>query len=178
MSNRTEAIPRTTTWTIRLLFIFLLVGFARLTWHARPNSEELASSIHALDVATLGTILDRRTPAETDYDQQLLFWTTEVERILRVHPEDAELHAAGALVLDEPSNMYFSQLIRNSTASLGHGEELFQDNSASRANFDSFGGTRSFDLVRRATELDPSDPRWWRLRAVLLWPSPISSRIR
>jgi hypothetical protein len=109
----------------------------------------------------------------------LEFWITEIDRILEAHPGDAELHAAAALILNQPCSLYVSQLSRKVTEegslSLWDFQSAIIDQMReSRSRFDRVGSARAIELIRRATELEPNNLNWWRLRAILSWP-PLTS---
>lgn len=176
-------LPRPTAWLIGVLLLILLAGFGRMRWAARPGSEEFAASLHTLGKATVGHVVDLRTPAEAHPDDQLAFWRSEIDRILAEHPDDAELHAAAAVMLAESSLLYVSQLTRDvagasSSAPGAVSSQVFAGIRQTRSRFDTEGGRKSRQSIRRATELDPEDPRWWRLRAILMWPSALTSQGR
>jgi len=163
------------------LSLILAIGFGRLYWSARPGSDEFATSIHTLAGATVGTVWDLRTPAESFPDVQLDFWRSEVDRILEAHPDDAELHAAAAVMLDQPCFLFLSQLSRDvadtrASHPLAFSSAAFERHQEARTLFDEVGSAHATELIRRATELEPDDPRWWRFRAVLMWPPPLSSQ--
>ncbi|QDV88541.1 hypothetical protein TBK1r_75760 [Stieleria magnilauensis] len=101
-----------TVW-IGLLSILLLFGFVNLYWRARPGSEEFASSLHTLSLATIGVGVDMRTPAESYPDRQYEFWQEAVDRILKAHPDDAGLYAAAALIFHEPCLLYTSDVAKD-----------------------------------------------------------------
>ncbi|WP_372898013.1 hypothetical protein [Stieleria sp.] len=168
-----------TVW-IGLLSILLLFGFVNLYWRARPGSEEFASSLHTLSLSTIGVGVDMRTPAESYPDRQYEFWQEAVDRILEAHPDDAGLYAAAALIFHEPCVLYTSDVAKDVADEDVHAVlfpgEVIDRIRESRSDFDRQGSARSSELIRRATELDPDDRRWWRLRAVLLWPSPMTSQ--
>lgn len=104
------AVDRGAVWVLAVLAVTLTLGIARMKWAARTGSEEFAASVHSLGEATLGAIWDWRTPAQRQPDEQLEFWTAEIDRILAEHPEDAELHAAAAAILEEPCSLFMSEL--------------------------------------------------------------------
>jgi hypothetical protein len=150
-------------------------------WSARRGSEELAGSWHSLRKATLGRVIEARSPAELYPDQQLDFWDSEINRILELHPKDAELHAAAAVMLDQPSLLFLSDLTErnlSNPASQNFGSSPISLSSlkSARERYDSESSERIARYAKIATELDADDPRWWRVRAVLLWPSALSNR--
>ena len=159
------------------LLLLTLFGLIRLHWLARPGSEEISSSMHRLTSATGGLIMDLRSPAESLPNQQLAFWKREVDRILDEHPEDAELHAAAAMMFYDPCFMYASEALRETAKDDPNSlvSTPFDRVRSLRGDFDQEGSQLSTELIKRATELDSDDPRWWRLRAVLLWPSAMTS---
>ncbi len=173
-NDKATRLPRSTLWLIVMLLAVLLVGFAPCGGRRETGSEELAMSLHTLASATVGKVYDLRTPAESYPDQQLEFWEAEIDRILKLHPGDAELHAAAAVVLSQPCSLYLPELIQKARTQ-GHGWDYpsiyLQTLNSARILFDHEGWLHATLLLRKATELQPDDPRWWRLRAVLLWPS-------
>ena len=178
LRTRSFRAPFFKTVCVGGLFI-VAIGFCRVYVSARSGSEEFASSLRALDLETIGRIVDRRTPAEASPDAQLDFWREETDRILEEHADDPELHAAAALLLHEPTSLYFSDLARElAEQNPKHWDlatQFFERARNLRLRFDTEGSQRANQLVRRATELDPDDVRWWRLRAVLLWPGPLAN---
>ncbi len=152
-----------------------------MRWSARDGSEEFATSIHTLGDATLGTLWDWRTPTEMTPSDQLEFWSWEVDRILAEHPGDAELHAAAAMMFHEPAIHFLSDLVAkaaddSSVAPLLWSSSVFDALTRSRTRFEREGGARAVALMESATDLEPDNPAWWRLRAALLRQSLLSKQ--
>ncbi|TWT83477.1 hypothetical protein CA13_49420 [Planctomycetes bacterium CA13] len=170
-----KSIPRLTTWVLGLLLVVFGIGVVRMAWASQSGSEEFATSIHSLCQWTIGMIWDCRTPAEKEPDQQLAFWKAKIDRVLAEHPDDAELHAAAALILDQPSMLYAAKLASQTLKDTGgdtfHFSKLFFDRlDQSQVAFQENASRQVPELTALATQMAPDDPRWWRLRAILLWP--------
>lgn len=165
---------RSTRFRVDLVLLVLLLatacaGLLRLWVVARPGSEEFAGPIHELNKATFGKIVDIRTPSEKLPVDQAAYWIDEVERVLEKHPEDAELHAACAMVLYEPSSIFVDTTFKEQVNAEPQFRvsELFDRLREHLDESDDAVEQRHLSLIRRATELAPNDPRWWRLRAIM-----------
>lgn len=168
-------------WVLIVLGCLIPLAVVRMWWSARPGSEEFASSWHSLRKATLGWIVEARSPAELYPDQQLDFWDSEIDRILDLHPKDAELHAAAAVMLDQPCLLFLSDLAERTLSNpasqtFGSSPIPLSGLQSARERYDSESSERIMRYAQIATELDADDPRWWRVRAVLLWTSALSNR--
>ncbi len=174
-----NVMQRLTRWMLAGLILLAALGVLRLRSHTRSGSEEFASSIHTLASATIGKIVDCRTPAEKCPDEQWAYWKSATDRVLADHPRDAELHAAAAVILNRPSLGYISDLtqkvIRGGGGnSMDFARDVMNQAADARANYDALGALHASRLIVQATELDPENPKWWRLRAVMLWPPMLS----
>ncbi len=112
---------------------------------------------------------------------QLEFWSYEIDRILAEHPDDAELHAAAALMFHEPAIHFLSSLIEkaadnSSVSPLLWSSYIFDSVARARIRFDREGGARAVALMESVTDLEPDNPAWWRLRAALLGQSLLSKQ--
>ena len=126
-------------------------------------------------MATLGTIFDRNTITASHPGKQLDFWSKSIDRILAENPSDAELHAAAAVLLEEPCIHLWSAEIAKEVAALdssawGFGKGVFARIKEASATYDEQASKRVCELLARSTEIEPNNTDWWRLRCILLWP--------
>lgn len=120
-----------------------------------------------------------RLPAE-----QAEFWLAETERILVEEPDNAELAAAAALLLDSPGTGFEYRFMIPQEKMLapwgfqGPPPEKLEyfvpqiDSDALAKSIDDFEERchrQCLAYAAKATELQPDEPRWWRLRAWLLF---------
>ncbi len=112
------------------------------------------------------TTISQREPAE-----QAEFWLPEVDRVLSQQPESAELCMGAAWVLDSPGVGYVTKHLKKGRSSPPALPPDFDTESLDRAcsQFEAACRTRCMELAARATELEPNDVRWWRMRAILLF---------
>lgn len=97
--------------------------------------------------------------------EQARFWVAEVDRILAEQPETPELLMGAALVLDRDATwlVYYMDVEGISP----EGERAAKRRR--RQPYERISGPRCLEFARRATELAPSDPRVWRVRAYTLF---------
>lgn len=119
--------------------------------------------------ATWGLVAGRYVPVSNrTAKEQGEFWLAETDRILKLHPDDAELLAGSALLLSDPCQGFeHNHLIQPGSLSVGI---LFTDWDAEREDLSAFDrATRSYkeELIRQATVADPNNSAWWQLRALL-----------
>ncbi len=166
-----------TTWLRRTAWALLLVALAiaavRLALVARPMEtswETIASTSRDAALGWTGwehTPISNREPAE-----QAEYWLREVDRILSSHPESAELCMGAAWVLDTPGAGFKVNDLERQNAGLritGVRQRYLGVSSCDRAcsQFEAKCGDRCLELAARATELEPHDVHWWRMRALL-----------
>ena len=121
--------------------------------------------------ATIGWFLGKYEPVDQrEPTDQADFWLRQTERILDAHQHDAEIAMGAALVLDTPSRGFMTCYIRPSDVVPGFGliPELDED-AIDRAlhAFHAKTDQRCLALAARAAELEPDNPRWRRLYALL-----------
>jgi hypothetical protein len=123
--------------------------------------------------ALVGWLGWKHEPIDTQEPlDQATFWLAEVERIHEAEMETAELCMGSAWVLDSPGvrfmQNYFKQQDAASMLPPGFGVTLDQDAiQAAKSEFETKCRDRCLALAERATELNPTDVRWWRMRALL-----------
>ena len=97
---------------------------------------------------------------------QAAYWLRETERIVAADPNDAELAMGAALLLDAPCDQF---IFRHMTVSSFGGQSIPDYDRAAarraREEFEKRCRGRCLQMAAKATELQPEDVRWWRLRA-------------
>ncbi|QDU58146.1 hypothetical protein [Aeoliella mucimassa] len=102
---------------------------------------------------------------------QAKFWLAETDRVVAEHPDSASLAMGAAWVLDSPGVDFMSGYMKSKEypkAFPSMGMEL-DDEAIARATaeFRERCLPRCLELARRATELEPQNVDWWRMRALL-----------
>ena len=135
-----------------VLAVFAIPG-ARLAWVA--SRAEVGWDVVAVQWrdATLGWFVGEHRPVPSRSPaEQADFWLAEVERVLAQEPESAELAMGAAWVLEQEALSYSNE------------KELKVLKATCRE--------ACLRLAQRATELEPGNPDWWRLRVLLLLRPP------
>ena len=119
-----------------------------------------------------GEPLGEKEPAE-----QAEFWLRETKRVVDQHPESASIHMGAAWMLDSPNPAFVGKYFKVSDQSLsplGNRLEL-QIELIKNANskFRALCMKDCLTLAKRATELEPNEQKWWRMRALLLFEGDI-----
>lgn len=172
-----------TKWIVIGLVALLLVGLLRMHGSSEPSSlaggrsEEWAGSLRDVIRVTAGRWFEIETPAESDPSDQLDFWKPRIEAILAAYPADAELHAGAAVLLDAPTHGYVSKHLEQMTrdAKVVGWEQFQKLIKNSRMDFDQHAAENVPRYAATATRIQPDHAPWWRLRAMLLWPSHLST---
>ncbi len=105
--------------------------------------------------------------------EQADFWMAEIDRLEQAISESASMQMGAAWVLDSPGIGFLS----NHWEESGLGTTipaiaLQMDEDAVKAAAEKFRQrclNRCLLLAKRATEAEPNDVRWWRMRALLLF---------
>jgi uncharacterized membrane protein YsdA (DUF1294 family) len=153
--------------------IFLIVLFGvlglRFTWitcQSETGVEELRREWWDANTAW---IVGRTRPLESrPSDEQEDFWIREVDRILQVHGDDPQIYAGAAVLLDSPfawkmrDDDWVSESLRSSQVIPFEPQENYRG-----PNIRIGSGQRSLELISKATELQPANVDWWRIRALL-----------
>ena len=156
---------RRTAWA--LLLVALVIAAFRLALIAQPMETGWETIATTSRDAAFGWTGWKHTPiSNREPSEQAEFWLREVDRILSSHPESAELCMGAAWVLDTPGVGFLSRYFKK--APRGGTEGLNTDALDSACSlFEADCHKRCLALAERATELDPDDVRWWRMRALL-----------
>jgi hypothetical protein len=111
--------------------------------------------------------------SEREPVEQARFWIAEADRIITGNPDSPAIQIGAAWMLDSPNIEFMQHHVQQSeyaSAMPQMGLELDEESiSYAKAQFRDLCVERCVALAARATELDPGDPRWWRMRALLLF---------
>jgi hypothetical protein len=124
--------------------------------------------------ATVGPFVGDYAPISVrEPVDQAAYWLRETKRVQAEEPDSAELAMGSALLLDSPSLAFEVRYmtVSKSAAHAGLTIPEFDTNAINRA-FEEFNARcrqKCLASATRATELKPSDVRWWRLRAMMLF---------
>jgi hypothetical protein len=164
------------TWLCRtawaLLLIALAIAAVRLALVARPMETGWETIASTCRDAALGWTGWKHTPISSrEPPEQAEYWLREVDRILSSQPESAELCMGAAWVLDAPGGGFMTNYLKQKSPGTGvpAATEGFDTDALDKvcSQFEAKCHKRCLDLAGRATELEPSDVRWWRMRALL-----------
>lgn len=133
--------------------------------------ETIASQWRSATLAWIGWPEQKISDAEPD--AQAEFWLRETERVLQATPDSAAMHMGAAWTLDGPAIGFMKRHIKppapaspfTQTDPQAFGETLRQAN----AHFEQRCQAKCLEFAARATDLEPTDVRWWRMRAILLF---------
>lgn len=156
--------------------ILVVLGLSvRLFWQASKLEVGLESLQFQWRDATWGLLFGRRVPiaSKKPIDQARLL-QAEIEDVLSRHPDDAELAMAAAFLIDEPSPGFEGSYLNPL-------ESVYGDVISSREEERRRQAIMAFEdacheqcnaLAKKATDLEPDNVKWWRIRAILLWRPP------
>ena len=192
-SNSLDEIPPSAT-TIRplrrsilsmLIALLVLCLAVRFVWDVSHTEIGWETVRQQWRDETLGWFTGSRVPIGCRPPaEQAEFWLAETERILAEEPNNAELAAAAALLLDSPGSGFEYRFLIPQEKMLeqwvieGPPPEKLEyftpriDYDAIAKAMDDFEERcqrRCLAYAAKATELQPDEPRWWRLRALLLF---------
>jgi hypothetical protein len=113
------------------------------------------------------TPMGSRIPAD-----QADYWLSEIDRLNVDHAASASVLMGAAWVLDSPGDGFVTNHMRQSqfASFLQMGIELDEKTiTVMKSRFRERCRSRCLDLAARTTEKEPTDVRWWRMRALLLF---------
>ncbi len=96
------------------------------------------------------------------------FWIREIDRILQVHGDDPQILVGAAVLLDSPiasawgDNDGIRERLMRQEVIPDEPQEYY-----SGPNIRIGSGSKSLELIGKATELNPGNPEWWQIRALL-----------
>lgn len=168
-----SVVKRVVTCTFWIVAGLLLVGLAgRLLWFAANTETGLAMlHVQATD-ATWGWFAGNHTPIHSQEPAtQARLWLEEIDHGLARESRDAEWMMGAAIVLDSPSQAYVGKYLKKIQASpVGMIPTMNNDGLRAAENaFETACKVKCLELAARATEIEPDNVHWWRLRALLLW---------
>jgi hypothetical protein len=106
-----------------------------------------------------------------DPSAQADFWLDKAEQVPRDNRATADVFAGAAWVFDSPGIGFMQTYVKPTQPIPGFPQTgLTLDEPSMKAAAESFESKcreRCLWFARRATELDPADVRWWRMRALL-----------
>lgn len=147
----------------------------RLAWLTRDYESATGAMAQDWWNSTAGWLRGKYSPiSERLPDQQAQFWLGEAERIVAQSPDSAEVAMGAAWMLDSPGSGFYGEFVTQDKsiaqvfpqAALGVDQDRIREEEA---KFEAACHDKCLALARRATELDPDDVRWWRMRALLLF---------
>lgn len=165
---------RAANYTFWIFTLLVLVALAcRLLLHASKMETGLETLRLQWTDATWGLMVGKRTPIHSQEPAtQARRWLDEIDRILSRDKKDAELTMGAALVLDSPGQEYVRKYLMRIETIPGIGAFPELDREGLKAAEDVFEAeckARCLEFAASASEIDPDNVDWWRLRALLLW---------
>jgi len=156
----------------RVIFLAMLFAAVRLAIVATSTEigwEFIATQFQELTLGpfSLGhTPIGKRPPSE-----QAEYWLRHVPTRLDKNPSSASIHMGAAWVLDSPDIGFLTNHLTQtefangfSSMSLDFDEGMI---GSEKATFRERCLKQCLWLAKRATQLEPADVRWWRMRAAL-----------
>jgi len=153
-----------------VLRLAILVLAARAAWVASDLETGWTSLRVQWRDATLGWFLgEYELVSEREPTDQADFWLRETDRIVAANPQSAEIAMGAALVLDTPGVDFTSRYMKIVRSGPGMTYPEFDQEAIDRVygQFHAATDRRCLALAARATQLDPENSRWCRLRALL-----------
>lgn len=102
----------------------------------------------------------REPPEQADY------WLAEADRIVSGPGDEAPLAMGAACILDAPAQGYVATRLGPAVFP-GLQKLAFADTGRAEAVFESRCRAKCLELAKRATDLQPANVNWWRMRALL-----------
>ena len=157
-----------------LVVVLILVLFTRLAYVASQADTGWETIAGQWRDATIGPFVGNYVPISLrEPVDQATYWLRESERVQTGEPDNAELAMASALLLDSPSMAFEVHHMTAPKWATNVGLKIPElDNSAIKRALQEFNvqcRQKCLAEAARATELQPSEVRWWRLRAMTLF---------
>lgn len=167
-----------TRWVFGLLIgVLLAFLIGRLVWTSWGTVTGWGHVKNSLTQATYGWMTPETSAIRSaDPDAQADFWLKEIDRVIKENPDSAEIAMGCALILDSHGSLTlaesFSQYptIYSQFPNFGFSKFYRDDVKPVLARFQERTNARCLELAKRATDLEPKNKTWWRLRALLLFP--------
>jgi hypothetical protein len=165
-----SAMKRAFHYTMAISVALAVAGLSfRLLWYAANTETGYDTLRRQWSDATWGWIRGPYTPVGSLVPKlQAQVWLKEIARHDISHRGDARVVMGAALVLDCPSPGYIVNYFEevDSRAAMTLDQERVQ---AAEDLFEADCKASCLALAAKATELEPHNVQWWRLRAILLW---------
>jgi hypothetical protein len=150
------------------LVLMLLIPLVRLIWITSRTATGWETVSRQWRDATVGLVVGKHVPlAEREPAEQAAFWLRETQRIVADEPENAELAMGAALLLDSPSMGFEIHHARRMGSLMPEWDREVID--CELATFEAQCSAQCLAMATKATELQPKEVRWWRLRGTLLF---------
>jgi hypothetical protein len=161
-----------------LLLVALLVAGLQLARVASKCESGWGLIVTQWQDATLGLIgLGHTSIGHSAPAEQAHFWLSEVDRITDEYPMSASVYMGAAWILDSPDIGFLENHVRQSDFARAFpqmGIELDEDAiSLEKKAFRDQCIDKCLEMASRATQLEPTDVRWWRMCALLLFEGDI-----
>ena len=160
-------------WGCALVLLVCLT--VRLVWRAAKTETGFeVLRLHWRD-ATVGWIVgDYESIASREPVDQADYWLRETDRVLKAHPDDAQLTMGAALVLDGPGEGFYLRYLDRNPISMSGSSLSFDWAKIGRAEsaFTNKCVPRSVQLAATAAKIAPANVDGWRLYALLLYANP------
>ena len=170
--------------TLWLFSLALIASIAHLIWAASTTDDGWKYVGYSVSDAAYDWIPNQATtPTKSDPDELADFWLKEIDRITAENPDSAEvamgcalfLHASTGLEMPFFSMQYGSRKFFDSDNDF---TKIMENMHKKKTRFELLTRDRRLKLTKRATELEPDNKDWWRLRAMLLFSDPTGSEFQ
>lgn len=166
--------PSSAHLLLALFLVVVLILGARLAWVASTTETGWQTLGLSWYNAALGCIgLEREPIGDREPAEQADIWLREVDRVLQAHPDDARIAMGAAWMLDSPGTGFLRKHTQFDSSFRPFIMPKLDHEAIARAvdRFEAGCATRCLELAARATELQPENVDWWRMRALLLFPT-------
>jgi hypothetical protein len=158
------SMKRIVAGLVPLVCLILLIRFIYVAARTETGWESISQQWRD---ATLGVFVGEYMPLTSrEPVDQAVYWLRETDRIVEGAPNNAEVAMAVALLLDGPGDQF---IFRHMTVSSWGGQVIPDHDHAAvqraRDEFEKRCRGKCLRMAAKATELQPKDVRWWRLRA-------------
>ena len=142
-----------------------------LAWTSRGVDERWSTATGTLTDRTLGKLVNVSLPTHRKPSEQLDYWQPRLEQILADNPDDAELFAAAALMMDQPSNhvktLAGTEVLKSNGNGWTIGRSAFGLINQWCDVFDQQATPIALQYIQQARELQPDHPGLLRVQAHL-----------
>jgi len=157
-----------------MLLVLVIAGLtARAVWHASTTETGWQFLEEQARWATLGWFIEPEPIVHRLPPEQAKFWLARTDEVLRRYPDDAEVAMGAALMLHRPDDRYrWPKYKVGIMESWGVAIVSYDVHEAEKLEleFELLCRERCLELAERATDLEPDNLAWWRLRGLLLPP--------